>query len=403
MLVWQPQEQTWLLSVKAHSLLQAFIDHTRALLVRPLADTAEHDVNEPWRRAALLRRASAPTHPASPRCCARRSADSGTVRGCSYADEDEMFGRTRLALAPLDKGGDAAPRVVEGEEEGALDRLRMVYEMEWPLGTLLLTPQVMHAYNQLFVFLLRVKRAQAELQHAWHETQSGRYGRAIASTLHKLAQSSRHMTGMWALRSEMAQLVNNLLYYLQCDVIDAQFEALRAQVRDSDSFETVRAAHARFLERVSNEALLRNKLAFSTVTAILRIVLKFARRMAQWRQIDKGQVEAAASLRRFRVSDSAAAVRDAYLGFPITVAGEVPPPFRSFRAGRSARSRWSCQVTRKGCGGPGLTAAARQVSVITGYSADREVTLYRALKRSRPAPGPAACMSRRSGNRHFVG
>ena len=103
----------------------------------------------------------------------------------------------------------------------------------------------------------------------------------------------------------------------------------------------MRAAHARFLERVSNEALLRNKLAFSTVTAILRIVLKFARRMAQWRQIDKGQVEAAASLRRFRVSDSAAAVHDAYLGFPITVAGEVRPPFRSFKAGWSTRSRWS--------------------------------------------------------------
>jgi len=189
------------LSVNVHSLLQAFIDNTRALLARPPADTAEHDVNEPWRRAALLRRAPAPTRPAPPRCCARCGADGGTVRGGSYADEDEMFGRTRLTLAPLDKGGDAAPRV-EGEEEGALDRLRMVYEMEWPLGTLLLTPQVMHAYNQLFVFLLRVKRAQAELQHAWHETQSGRYGRAIASTLHKLAQSSRHMTGMWALRSE---------------------------------------------------------------------------------------------------------------------------------------------------------------------------------------------------------
>ncbi|KAJ1475949.1 Spc98 family-domain-containing protein [Baffinella frigidus] len=272
-----------------------------------------------------------------------------------------MFARTRLALAPPDE---SAARGGDGEEEGALDRLRMVYDMEWPLGTLLLTPAVMLKYNALFSFLLRLKRAQAELQQAWHETQSGRYGRAIASTLHKLTQSSRHMTGMWALRSEMALLVNNLLYYLQCDVIDAHFETLRTQVKDSQSFETVRSAHGRFLESITNESLMRNKLAFSTITAILRIILKFARRMAQWRQVDRGQVEAATSMKRFRVSDSAAAVQGAYLGFPITVGGEV--------------------------------------NVITGYTAAREVTLYRALKSAGISGDVAGCAEDIVGERYVI-
>ena len=41
---------------------------------------------------------------------------------------------------------------------------RMHYEMEWPLGTLLFTPDVMAKYNELFSFLLRVKRAKTALQ-----------------------------------------------------------------------------------------------------------------------------------------------------------------------------------------------------------------------------------------------
>ena len=38
----------------------------------------------------------------------------------------------------------------------------------WPLGTLLFTPDVMKKYNDLFSFLLRVKRAKTELQQAYY-------------------------------------------------------------------------------------------------------------------------------------------------------------------------------------------------------------------------------------------
>eukprot|EP00293_Proteomonas_sulcata_P002629 CAMPEP_0184321902 /NCGR_PEP_ID=MMETSP1049-20130417/121793_1 /TAXON_ID=77928 /ORGANISM="Proteomonas sulcata, Strain CCMP704" /LENGTH=290 /DNA_ID=CAMNT_0026642877 /DNA_START=1 /DNA_END=873 /DNA_ORIENTATION=+ len=200
----------------------------------------------------------------------------------------------------------------------------------------------MRQYNQLLSFLLRVKRAQAELQHAWHETQSGRYGRAMTSTLHKATESGRHMTALWALRAEMAFLVNNLLYYLQCDVLDSQYEALKTVLSDSDSFDTVRRAHTKFLDRVSAECLMKNKLAFQTVNTILKIALKYARRMAQWQEIERGVIEEAQTFKRFKIEETASDEAGSYVGFPITVNGEV--------------------------------------TVVTDYNEARELSVYKALK-----------------------
>jgi gamma-tubulin complex component 4 len=89
-------------------LFQAFIENTRGLLGLTSGQGGEHDVNEPYRRAALL----------------------------SYADEDEMFGRTRMMVE--EGGGDAK----DGKGE-ALDALRMHFNFDWPLGTLLFTQEVM--------------------------------------------------------------------------------------------------------------------------------------------------------------------------------------------------------------------------------------------------------------------
>ena len=41
--------------------------------------------------------------------------------------------------------------------------------------------------------------------------------------------------------------MNDLLYSLQCDVLDAQFQALKEVIDTSDSFETIRAAHSKFV------------------------------------------------------------------------------------------------------------------------------------------------------------
>ena len=298
-------------------LFQAFIDNTRGLLALPPSETLDHDVNEPFRRAALL----------------------------SYADDDEFFSRTRLAVEHSDNTSEARrPGTQSGEEEEGLDRLRMHYEMEWPLGALLFTADVMKKYNELFSFLLRVKRAKTELQQAWLETQSGRNGRALSSTAKKGSPSTRHMVSMWALRAEMAFLVNNLLYYLQCDVLDTQFQVLKEAMDASDSFETIRVAHAKFVDHILLDCLTYNKLTWTTVNTLLRIALKFARRMCQFEEVEHGEIQDVRSSKVLQLAESATPVARSYVGFPITVKGES--------------------------------------TVVTDYSADRWVTVYKPLTAS---------------------
>jgi len=296
-------------------LFQAFIDNTRGLLALPPSETLDHDVNEPFRRAALL----------------------------SYADDDEFFARTRLAVEHSDSAGDARRPGAQGggEEEEGLDRLRMHYDMEWPLGTLLFTPDVMKKYNELFSFLLRVKRAKTELQQAWLQTQSGRNGRALSSSLKKGSASTKHMVSMWALRAEMAFLVNNLLYYLQCDVLDTQFQVLKEVMDASDSFETIRVAHAKFVDRILLDCLTYNKLTWTTVNTLLRIALKFARRMCQFEEVERGEIQEVRNGKVMRLADTASPVARAYVGFPVTISGES--------------------------------------TVVTDYTAERWVTIYKPL------------------------
>ena len=61
-------------------------------------------------------------------------------------------------------------------------------------------------YNNLFRFLLKVKRTQLDLQQVWA---------AYMGTKHLSTAQLSNMTKIWLARMHMAFLVDNLQYYLQ--------------------------------------------------------------------------------------------------------------------------------------------------------------------------------------------
>ena len=91
----------------------------------------------------------------------------------------------------------------------AWDGLGLEYRLAWPLH-LLLTPGVMGQYAALFRFLLRLKRACAELDGAWAALRG--FGRARASDPNADPGGRR---ALWHLRHRMAHLVGNLQVYMQ--------------------------------------------------------------------------------------------------------------------------------------------------------------------------------------------
>ena len=81
--------------------------------------------------------------------------------------------------------------------------LSLDYQIEWPLH-LLLGQDTIEKYNQLFRFLLPIKRVQLELQNAWQSK---------AKNMKDMADNSLFRQAM-QLRQHMSFLVDNIYSYL---------------------------------------------------------------------------------------------------------------------------------------------------------------------------------------------
>lgn len=55
---------------------------------------------------------------------------------------------------------------------------------------------------------------------------------------------------MWTLRHSLVYLVNNLQYYLQVDVIEAEFSVLKEAVKNANEFEDIIRLHSKFLSKL---------------------------------------------------------------------------------------------------------------------------------------------------------
>lgn len=117
---------------------------------------------------------------------------------------------------------------------GIFRHIMLKYNVQWPLH-LLFSPKVMERYNELFRFLLQIRRVQHDLQTVWcyHRDQKMKKG-----------------SPMLQFRNQLMFLVDNLQYYLQVDVIESQFSILMDTVQKSKDFEHIQRAHTIFQANV---------------------------------------------------------------------------------------------------------------------------------------------------------
>lgn len=124
-----------------------------------------------------------------------------------------------------------------------VDRLSLRYKDSWPLN-LLFSKKIIEQYNGMFRFLLQIKVVQYRLHEVW--------------SLLRMRHIER-TSPVLQLRNKLMFFVDNLQYYLQVDVLDAQFSQLLTIVQTSRDFEHIKRAHTIFQANVLSLCFLLSK------------------------------------------------------------------------------------------------------------------------------------------------
>jgi len=228
-------------------LYQTFIDEANDLLKNPPTKVTEHDVRQAFIRSATQ---------------VQIEVESFPFKLFSLIVDNNKQDVQNDAIQPFPK--------YENVDNG-WSRLGLTFKVQWPLQTLFKDTDL-EKYNQLFKFLLRVRRTQSQLQQAW----MGQMNRCRNNSNEELSQLMRLQ---WTCRRQMQYFVDNLQYYLLADVIESQFQLLTNSVKMSDAkdrdFEVVCVAHENFLNNLLSQCFILSSKVCSCLVEILDVCQKF--------------------------------------------------------------------------------------------------------------------------------
>ncbi|KAL9985958.1 hypothetical protein ACROYT_G000009 [Oculina patagonica] len=228
-------------------LFSAFIEHARGLLKLPPSDNTSHDAN-----AAFLQ-----------------------VLSKFLPDDDEAASMFTVVIDKEITQHEKKKKTNTADQSSALvsgwDCVKLQYDVQWPLH-ILFQPAVLEKYNNLFRFLLKVKRTQLDLQQVWA---------AYMGTKHLSTAQLSNMTKIWLSRMHMAFLVDNLQYYLQVDVLEAQYSQLLEKINSTRDFESIRLAHDHFITTLMAQSFLLMKPVSHCLDEILNLCQSFSSLLLQ--------------------------------------------------------------------------------------------------------------------------
>lgn len=108
------------------------------------------------------------------------------------------------------------------------------YKIKWPLH-LLFSPKVLEKYNDMFRFLIRIKKTQHDLHLVW---------------CHHREEKVQRNSELLQFRNNLMFLIDNLQYYLQVDVLESQFCIMMEKIGETRDFEQIQRAHGCFQANV---------------------------------------------------------------------------------------------------------------------------------------------------------
>lgn len=186
----------------------------------------------------------------------------------------------------------AQDKLSSSEVDNGWTALVLHYRVSWPLH-LVFTPDVLDSYNQLFGFLLKVKKTQRQLHHLWTFQMANK---------HRKWHDSR----IWKVRTWLMFIVDHLQYYLQVDVLESQWTILENALNSTKDFEALRHAHTNFLASTLSQTFLllgsscneptttsyqkpeslKNNPVHNSLSTLLRLCERFCQCAALWGDIE---------------------------------------------------------------------------------------------------------------------
>jgi gamma-tubulin complex component 4 len=115
-----------------------------------------------------------------------------------------------------------------------LNVLTLKYNVKWPLH-LLFSPKVLENYNDLFRFMMKIKKNQQNLYAVWHHHRQ-----------EKIAINNK----LFEFRNNLMFFIDNLQYYLQVEVVESQYSIMMKKIEERNDFEQIQKAHNCFLANV---------------------------------------------------------------------------------------------------------------------------------------------------------
>lgn len=228
-------------------LFSAFIQHARGLLKLPPSDNTSHDANAAFRQ----------------------------VLNKFLPDDDEAVSMFAVGIDKEITQHEKKKKTTTTEQSVAVvcgwDCVKLQYDVQWPLH-ILFHPAVLEKYNNLFRFLLKVKRTQLDLQQVWA---------AYMGTKHLSTAQLSNMTKIWLARMHMAFLIDNLQYYLQVDVHETQYSQLVEKINSTRNFESIRLAHDHFITTMMAQSFLLMKPVSHCLDEILNLCQSFSSLLLQ--------------------------------------------------------------------------------------------------------------------------
>lgn len=122
--------------------------------------------------------------------------------------------------------------------------LSLEYKAQWPIH-LFISPEITEQYNKLFRFLFPLRRVQIDLQNDWQNLKR----------IYNFFDESQ-MRFVMAMRAKLNGFINNVMSYLQLDVIETQWAKMIKGIEKCEDFEEARKLHENYLATLTNKFFL---------------------------------------------------------------------------------------------------------------------------------------------------